>query len=152
MLSLMLVCGIPAVRGTCVFYNVLFNAFKAWVRDYTWIEAGEREYTYLSILENYIKFFNIFCFIFYYSTWVDRHLAGGGVDFLSENFVSCNTIRIGKPAPELYYYILDKFPKENREIWVATVHMWDAAAVQRRGKSVYRFRGAWASVWERETC
>ncbi|KAH8885262.1 HAD-like protein [Thozetella sp. PMI_491] len=204
------------VVGTCVSYDAFFDAIEARIGErlkarnigsrlfgYAWMEAGEREYTYLSISGNYIKFFDIFRSIFYRTLWqagieeprkfatdedrefllasyrtlkpregllecftrlrkggytvwaltagdterVGGYLAAGGVDFPSENFVSCDTIGIGKPAPESYQYIIDKFPKENQETWFAAAHMWDAAAARRCG-----FKGAWASVWEKESC
>jgi Predicted hydrolase (HAD superfamily) len=64
---------------------------------------------------------------------VAGYLADGGLEFPSENFVSCDTIGIGKPAPESYKYLLDRFDKEGLEAWFAAAHMWDAAAARRSG-------------------
>lgn len=154
------------------------------------MEAGEREYTYLSLSGNYVSFFDhIFPAIFYrtlrqagikeprkfatdkdrdfliaayrdlkprpgvaecfaklreggFTVWcltagdtkrVSRYLAAGGVDFPSENFASCDTIGIGKPHPDSYQYILDKFPKDDREVWFAAAHMWDSAGAKSCG-------------------
>lgn len=153
------------------------------------MEAGEREYTYLSISGHYIQFFDIFRSIFYrtlcqagiqeprnfatdedreymlasyrtlkprsgipecfsrlraagFTVWaltagdtarVSGYLAAGGVELPSANFVSCDVIGIGKPAPESYKYILDRFNKENLDAWFAAAHMWDAAAARRSG-------------------
>jgi 2-haloacid dehalogenase len=153
------------------------------------MEAGEREYTYLSMSGHYLKFFDVFRSIFYRTLWqagiaeprklatdedrefllnsyrelkprpgihecfsrlraagftvwaltagdtarVAGYLAQGGVEMPENNFVSCDTIKIGKPAPESYKYILDKFENEGREAWFAAAHMWDAAAAKRTG-------------------
>jgi 2-haloacid dehalogenase len=34
-----------------------------------WMEAREREYTYLSMFGHYLKFFDVFCSIFYRTFW-----------------------------------------------------------------------------------
>lgn len=153
------------------------------------MEAGEREYTYLSLSGHYVKFFDVFRSIFYRTLWqagianprefasdedrefllasyrtlkprpgisecfarlrkagytvwaltagdtprVAGYLAQGGVELPADNFVSCDTIRIGKPEPSAYQYILDKFDKDNRDVWFAAAHMWNAAAARRCG-------------------
>ena len=153
------------------------------------MEAGEREYTYLSVSGQYVKFFDVFRSIFYRTLWqagiqeprksftdedreyllasyltlkvrpglaecfarlrtagfmvwaltagdtarVSGYLASGGVELPSENFVSCDTIGIGKPAPESYRHILDRFSKDGLKAWFAAAHMWDAAAAKRSG-------------------
>lgn len=153
------------------------------------MEAGEREYTYLSLSGRYIKFFDIFRSIFYRTLWqagienprefasdddrefllasyrtlrpredlqkcfdtlrtggfqvwcltagdterVHGYLKAGGVDFPEENFVSCDTIGIGKPDPKSYQHILDKFPTGDREVWFAAAHAWDSAAAGQVG-------------------
>ena len=153
------------------------------------MEAGEREYTYLSVSGQYVKFFDVFRSIFYRSLWhagiqeprklftdedrdyllasyralkprpgiaecfsklraagftvwaltagdtarVSGYLASGGVRLPSDNFVSCDTIGIGKPAAESYRYLLDRFTEDGLEAWFAAAHMWDAAAARRSG-------------------
>ncbi|CAH0051165.1 unnamed protein product [Clonostachys solani] len=204
------------VVGTLVSYDAFFEAVEARLGErfrkesigsrifgYAWMEAGEREYTYLSVSGKYIKFFDIFRSIFYRTLWqagikdprafatdedrefllasyrkltprpgllecfsklraagytvwaltagdterVAGYLEAANANFPSENFVSCDTIGIGKPAPDSYQYILDKFPKEDLDVWFAAAHMWDAAAARNCG-----FKGAWAATWEKETC
>ncbi|KAL4941885.1 hypothetical protein BDV06DRAFT_235784 [Aspergillus oleicola] len=84
---------------------------------------------------------------------VKRYLERGGVEFPDENFVSCDEIGVGKPQPRSYEFILEKFKeceqegKEEREMWFAAGHMWDAA-----GARMCEFKGAWVSVWEKEPC
>lgn len=153
------------------------------------MEAGEREYTYLSVSGSYITFFDVFRSIFYRTLWqagiqkprefasdddrefllasyrtlkpreglqecfdtlraggfqvwcltagdtsrVNGYLQSGGVDFPSDNFVSCDTIGIGKPDPRSYQHVIDKFPKEKLDIWFAAAHAWDSAAAARVG-------------------
>uniref|UniRef100_A0A093VDD0 (S)-2-haloacid dehalogenase 1 n=1 Tax=Talaromyces marneffei PM1 TaxID=1077442 RepID=A0A093VDD0_TALMA len=181
------------IVGTCVSYDAFYDAIEARIGEnlrannigsrlfgYAWMEAGEREYTYLSMSGHYFKFFDVFRSIFYRTLWqaaqprpgihecfsrlraagftvwaltagdtarVAGYLARGGVEMPENNFVSCDTIKIGKPAPESYQYILDKFEKEGRAAWFAAAHMWDAAVAKRTG-----FKGPWVSLWEKETC
>ncbi|KAJ5570334.1 2-haloalkanoic acid dehalogenase [Penicillium hispanicum] len=204
------------VVGTCVSYDAFYDAIEARIGDklrvnyigsrlfgYAWMEAGEREYTYLSVSGHYVQFFDVFRSIFYRTLWqagiqqprefatdedreyllasyrtlkvrpalakcfsrlraggftvwaltagdtsrVGRYLAEGGVEFPAANFVSCDTIGVGKPAPSSYQYLLQKFDREGLEAWFAAGHMWDAAAAKRCG-----FKGAWVSVWEKEPC
>lgn len=157
---------------------------------YAWMEAGEKEYTYLTISgAEYVKFFDIFRSIFYrtlhqagikeprkfatdedresllasyrtlrpreglqecfsklreagYTVWcltsgdtqrVNGYLASGGVDFPSDNFVSCDTIGVGKPEPRSYKYILDRFPQEGLNAWFGAAHMWDTSGARHVG-------------------
>lgn len=64
---------------------------------------------------------------------VSAYLEKGGVHLPAENFVSCDTIGIGKPAPQSYQHILDKFPEEGRQAWFGAGHAWDASAARRNG-------------------
>jgi 2-haloacid dehalogenase len=161
---------------------------------YAWMEAGEKEYTYLSISGGpYVKFVDVFRSIFYrtlgqagiqeprtFATYEDRefllasyrtlkpragllecfsrlrqagftvwaltsgdtqrvagYLSSGGVDLPSENFVSCDSIGVGKPAPGSYKHILDRFHKgdeeQHLEAWFAAAHMWDVAGARHCG-------------------
>jgi 2-haloacid dehalogenase len=153
------------------------------------MEAGEKEYTYLSLCGKYVKFFDVFRSIFYrtlgqagieeprkfatdedreyllasyrllkprtglvecfaklraggFTVWaltsgdierVAGYLAAAGATLPEENFVSCDTIGVGKPAPDSYKYILDKFEKKDLDVWFAAAHMWDAAAARQCG-------------------
>jgi 2-haloacid dehalogenase len=64
---------------------------------------------------------------------VAGYFSTAGIDLPADNFVSCDTIGKGKPAPECYKFIMDKFPKENLEAWFAAAHMWDSSAARRNG-------------------
>ncbi|KAL2811943.1 hypothetical protein BJX63DRAFT_422027 [Aspergillus granulosus] len=125
-------------------------ACEANVGSRIWIEAGEEEYTYLNLTTNSVKFFNIFRSVFYRTLWqagfaklrdggftvwcltsrdvepVAGYRMMGGIDFPSENFVSCDDISISKSQPE---YLLDKFPKGS-DTWFAAGHMWNAASTR----------------------
>jgi 2-haloacid dehalogenase len=153
------------------------------------MEAGEKEYTYLSVSGQYVVYMDVFRSIFYRTLWqagiadprsfatdedrefliqsywklkarpgvlecfsklreagftiwcltsgdttrVSGYLATGGVDFPADNFISCDSIGVGKPAPDCYKYVLEKFPKDGLEAWFAAGHMWDASAARRNG-------------------
>ena len=184
-------------------YDAFFEAIEARLGDrfraqnigparlfgYAWMETGEKEYTYMSLTNKYVPFFDIFRAIFYrvlgqagvahprsfatdddrefllaayrtlrprpgllecfetlraagYTVWaltsgdtarVAGYLEAAGAKFPEENFVSCDSIGIGKPAPSAYQFILDKFPKENLDLWFAAAHIWDAAAARQCG-------------------
>ncbi|KAK6076865.1 putative 2-haloalkanoic acid dehalogenase [Seiridium cupressi] len=204
------------VVGTCISYEAFYEALEARIGErlrkqnigarifgYAWMEAGEKEYTYLSQSGKYVVYSDVFRSIFYRTLWqagvkeprklctdedrefllasyrtlkprpglaqcfsklreagfkvwaltsgdverVSGYLASGGIDFPSENFVSCDSIGVGKPAPACYQHLLDKFPAGDRDAWFAAAHMWDAAAARRTG-----FKAAWVSVWEQEQC
>lgn len=188
--------------GTCISYENFFEALEARlgpklnplgigtrIFGYAWMEAAEREYTYLSLSNGYRKVFDVMRSIFYRTLWqagiaeprklvsdedmefvldsyrglkpreglaecysklreagftvwaftagdterVSNYLKKGGVEMPSENFVSCDDIGIGKPAPESYEHILGKFDKNGLEAWFAAAHMWDASAARRSG-------------------
>ncbi|KAK7996070.1 hypothetical protein PG991_015537 [Apiospora marii] len=205
------------VVGTLVDYEAFYEAIEARlgpklraqhigprIFGYAWMEAGEKEYTYLSMSGRYVPYFDVFGAIFYrtlrqagvagdprafatdddravllaaygalrprpgvaecfrrlrdggYTVWaltsggverVSGYLRNGGVDIPPENFVSCDTIGVGKPAPAVYEHVLKKFPTENLDAWFAAGHMWDASAARRTG-----FKGAWVSLREKEMC
>ncbi|RDI83563.1 hypothetical protein Vi05172_g6515 [Venturia inaequalis] len=204
------------VVGTCISYENFFEAIESrlgpklkthYVNSrllgYAWIEASEKEYTYLSLSGKYVPFFSILGSIFYrtlgkagiveprklatdadleflltafrglkaqeglvecfyklrkagFTVWaltagdtkrVSGYLEAAGASLPEENFVSCDTIGVGKPHPDCYKFVLDKFDKEGLDVWFAAAHMWDASAARRCG-----FKGAWASFWEKEAC
>ncbi|KAL4791880.1 HAD-like protein [Aspergillus venezuelensis] len=211
------------VVGTLVSYENFFSALEtrlgarlaslpnpigSRILCYAWMEAAEKEYTYLTLsAAPYIPVFDVFRSLFYRTLWqagiteprsfandedrefilsayrdldlrpgvkecfeilkgsgytvwcltagdvsrVQRYLSKGGIDFPSENFVSCDEIGVGKPQRTSYEFILEKFDalgsQEEREMWFAAGHMWDAAGAKGCG-----FKGAWVSVWEREAC
>jgi 2-haloacid dehalogenase len=49
---------------------------------------------------------------------VQGYLASGGIHLPDENFITCDTIGVSKPAPEVYKYVLDKFDKSG-QTWFA---------------------------------
>ncbi|KAK7966863.1 uncharacterized protein PG986_001140 [Apiospora aurea] len=170
---------------------------------YAWMEAGEKEYTYLSMSGRYVPYSAVSRALFYRTLWqagvadprafatdddrdfllaayrqlrtrpgVDRcfrtlrdagytvwaltsgdvarvsgYLRDGGVELPPENFVSCDSIGVGKPAPAVYEHVLKKFPAEGLDAWFAAGHMWDASAARQTG-----FKGAWISSWEKDMC
>jgi 2-haloacid dehalogenase len=77
------------------------------------------------------------------TTRVAGYFSTAGIDLPADNFVSCDTIGKGKPAPECYKFIMDKFPRENLEAWFAAAHMWDSSAARRNG---YVFPGVATSL------
>jgi 2-haloacid dehalogenase len=188
------------VVGTCMSYDAIFDALETRLGEklraqcikpkllgYTWFEAAEREYTYLSISGRYMRFYDVFKSLFYRMLWMagieePRKFAAGedlayildqfmklearpgvvecfqmlrdagftcwaftagdtsrvrgyftrnGIDMPAENFMSCDTLSIGKPAPESYQPLLKGFGDE--EAWFAAAHMWDVSAAKVNG-------------------
>lgn len=71
------------VVGTLVSYDKIFEAIETRLGDrlraegikptllgYTWLEAGEREYTYLSMSNRYVPFATVFRKIFFRMLWM----------------------------------------------------------------------------------
>jgi 2-haloacid dehalogenase len=69
-----------------------------------------------------------------------------GVDMPLENFVSCDTVGVAKPALPTYQAMWDRLGADDVK-WFAAAHMWDVTAATKVG-----FRGAWSSVYEKEAC
>jgi 2-haloacid dehalogenase len=63
-----------------------------------------------------------------------------------ENFLSCDTAGISKPALAAYKPALARFKEEDVK-WFAAAHMWDVSAAVKVG-----FRGAYCTVYEKESC
>ncbi|KAH7303824.1 FAD dependent oxidoreductase-domain-containing protein [Stachybotrys elegans] len=76
---------------------------------------------------------------------VSGYFSRNGIDMPADNFMSCDSLGIGKPAPESYRPLLDRFGHE--EAWFAAAHMWDVSAAKSTG-----FKGAYCTVWEKEPC
>ncbi|KAL5341632.1 HAD-like protein [Aspergillus crustosus] len=70
------------VVGTLISYEAFFTALEARLGPrlrsanigsrifaYAWMEAGEKEYTYLSLSGQYVRFFDVFRSIFYRTLW-----------------------------------------------------------------------------------
>ncbi|KAK4544296.1 hypothetical protein LTR36_004506 [Oleoguttula mirabilis] len=201
------------IVGTCVSYDVFYEAIEERMGDrlrsqgikpqlfgYAWMEAGERECSYLDRSGRYVQFWKIFKPLFYRTLWmagvqeprdfatdddaefvvasyrrlkarpgihecmsllreagftiwaltsgdaerVQGYLSSNGIELASENFVTCDSIGVSKPAPEVYKHVLDKFAGAE-QTWFAAAHMWDASAAKH-----YGFKAAWCSVWEKE--
>ena len=77
--------------------------------------------------------FKVWCLTAGDTARVAGYLKAGGIDMPEENFVSCDTIGIGKPEPSSYKYLLDKFDQNGLEAWFAAAHMWDAAGAKQNG-------------------
>lgn len=188
------------VVGTCVSYDAIFDALdhrlgarlraeciKPTLLGYTWFEAAEREYTYLSISGRYVRFYDVFASLFYRMLWmagieeprefatdddlkyileqfmkldvrpgiaecfailraagftcraftagdvkrVRGYFTRAGIDMPEENFMSCDSLKIGKPAPESYRPLLQQL--QGDEVWFAAAHMWDVSGARAVG-------------------
>ena len=62
---------------------------------------------------------------------VTGYLTRGGVDFTADSLVSCDGLGVGKPAPEAYKHVLQRFGGE--EAWFAAAHMWDVSSAKLTG-------------------
>lgn len=90
--------------------------------------------------------FTVWCFTTGDVKRVRGYFEKGGVDMPLENFVSCDTKGVAKPALAAYRFVLEKFGP-NEEKWFAAAHMWDVSAAVKVG-----FKGAYCSVYEKESC
>ncbi|TLD15245.1 hypothetical protein PspLS_10676 [Pyricularia sp. CBS 133598] len=202
------------VVGTCFSYDGIFDALDARLGEklrsrcilpkllgYAWLEAAEREYTYLSISGRYKVFIDVFEALFWrmlgmagvedprsfateedlafvmakyqdlearpgiaacfealrrvgFTVWafttgdkarVTGYFRKNGIDMPEENFKSCDSIGVGKPAREAYKSLLDQFAGE--EAWFAAAHMWDVSAARENG-----FKGAYCTIMEKDPC
>ncbi|KAJ5238897.1 hypothetical protein N7468_003516 [Penicillium chermesinum] len=69
-----------------------------------------------------------------------------GVSMPAENFISCDSQGVAKPALAAYRPALARFADDDVK-WFAAAHMWDVTAAVKVG-----FRGAYCSVYEKESC
>lgn len=79
-------------------------------------------------------------------TRVLGYFANGGIKFPRENFISCDTSGVVKPALASYKPALEKFADEDQK-WFAAAHMWDVSAAVKAG-----FRGAYCTIYEQDPC
>lgn len=79
-------------------------------------------------------------------TRVLGYFANGGIEFPRENFISCDTSGVAKPALASYIPALEKFADEDQK-WFAAAHMWDVSAAVKAG-----FRGAYCTIYEQDAC
>ncbi|TID25734.1 putative 2-haloalkanoic acid dehalogenase [Venturia nashicola] len=77
---------------------------------------------------------------------VRGYFTRGGVDMPVENFITCDSTGVAKPALASYKPALEKFG-EGEERWFAAAHMWDVSAAVKAG-----FRGAYCTVYEEYAC
>jgi 2-haloacid dehalogenase len=189
------------VVGTLVSYDKILEGLETRLGDrlraegikpkllvYTWLEAAEREYTYLSMSHRYQTFSLVMETIFFRMLWmagiaeprdfateedikyimaehkklemrpgakecveklraagftvwaftagdlkrVGGYFAAAGVHMPPENLLSCDDIKIGKPAPEAYAPLLKQLSLEGQP-WFAAAHMWDVSAARSTG-------------------
>lgn len=78
---------------------------------------------------------------------VKGYFENSGLDISDDFIVSCDTIRAGKPEPEVYQYMLDLLPNKGTDAWFVAVHSWDCLAAKKSG-----FKTAWSDVYERYAC
>lgn len=62
---------------------------------------------------------------------IGRYFTRNGIDMPEENVISCDALKIGKPAPESYQPLLQHL--EGDEVWFAAAHMWDVSAAKSVG-------------------
>ncbi|CAG8955150.1 hypothetical protein HYFRA_00007165 [Hymenoscyphus fraxineus] len=77
---------------------------------------------------------------------VQGYFEKGGMEMPKENFISCDSIGVAKPALDAYRPALARFA-DGDEKWFAAAHMWDVSAAVKVG-----FRGAYCTVYEKDAC
>lgn len=90
--------------------------------------------------------FNVWCLTTADIPRVQGYFARGGVEMPAENFVSCDSQGVAKPALAAYKPIFDKFADDDLKFFAAA-HMWDVSAARLVG-----FKGAYCSAYEKEDC
>jgi 2-haloacid dehalogenase len=92
--------------------------------------------------------FTVWCFTTGDIQRVLGYFERGTIQMPKQNFVSCDTVGVAKPALEAYRQVLEKLGEaEEGQRWFAAAHMWDVSAATMVG-----FRGAYCSVYERDNC
>jgi 2-haloacid dehalogenase len=90
--------------------------------------------------------FKVWCLTTADISRVRGYFERGGVEMPAENFISCDSKGLAKPALAAYQPALDQFaPGDDK--WFAAAHMWDVSAAVKVG-----FRGAYCTVYEKEPC
>ncbi|KAJ8068959.1 hypothetical protein OCU04_002640 [Sclerotinia nivalis] len=77
---------------------------------------------------------------------VQGYFSRGGIEMPAENFISCDSFGVAKPALAAYRNALEKFAPDD-EAWFAAAHMWDVSAAKKVG-----FKGAYCTEYEKESC
>lgn len=76
--------------------------------------------------------FTVWCLTTGDTARVRGYFLRSGLDMPEENFVSCDTAGVAKPALAAYRSVLEKF-EEGDEKWFAAAHMWDVSAAKKAG-------------------
>ncbi|KAE8383851.1 HAD-like domain-containing protein [Aspergillus bertholletiae] len=90
--------------------------------------------------------FTVWCLTTGDTRRVRGYFERAGVDMPLENFISCDSQGVAKPALAAYRPAMERFAAEDVK-WFAAAHMWDVSAAVRVG-----FRGAYCTVYEKESC
>ena len=90
--------------------------------------------------------FTVWCLTTGDTKRVHGYFERAGVEMPLENFISCDTQGIAKPALGAYKPTLDRFAHNDIK-WFAAAHMWDVSAAVKVG-----FRGAYCTIYEKESC
>ncbi|KAF7713042.1 Uncharacterized protein PECH_002169 [Penicillium ucsense] len=90
--------------------------------------------------------FTVWCLTTGDTKRVRGYFERGRVDMPLENFISCDTAGVAKPALAAYRPALAQF-SDRDVMWFAAAHMWDVTAAVKVG-----FRGAYCTVYEKESC
>ena len=91
--------------------------------------------------------FTIWCLTDGDAERVKGYFKNSNLTMPDDNIVSCDSLGIGKPTPEVYTYMLDKLPNKGKDAWFGAAHMWDCCAAKKAG-----FRTAWTNVYEKYPC
>ena len=62
---------------------------------------------------------------------VGGYFTHNGIDMPKENFITCDSFKIGKPDPRVYQMVIDRLG--NDEKWFAAAHNWDVTAAKQAG-------------------
>ncbi|CAN9139418.1 unnamed protein product [Alternaria alternata] len=76
---------------------------------------------------------------------VGGYFTHNGIPMPKENFVSCDTAKIGKPDPKVYQMMMEKLGSDEK--WFAAAHNWDVAAAK-----IHGFKAAYCTIWEKIRC
>ncbi|KAJ5649848.1 uncharacterized protein N7484_003571 [Penicillium longicatenatum] len=90
--------------------------------------------------------FTVWCLTTGDAVRVRGYFERAGLDMPLENFITCDTAGVAKPALDAYRPALKKFGEDDIK-WFAAAHMWDVTAAVKVG-----FRGAYCTVYEKESC
>ncbi|KAK5105865.1 hypothetical protein LTR62_001952 [Meristemomyces frigidus] len=90
--------------------------------------------------------FTVWCFTTGDIQRVRGYFERAGVNMPLENFVTCDSAGVAKPALPAYEAVWKQLGTSEVK-WFAAAHMWDVAAATKVG-----FRGAWSAVYEKEAC